>query len=113
MFPAHPKIIKIKYQTLLRLVQVSFQFFFSHINIIGGIMALVTKINVYGFDVNVTYRLDGGVVEILKTSIVDGTNAVAIGSLDIISEAKEIIESDLAEEEDLFGEAELDKEKPF
>ena len=71
------------------------------------------EINIYGFAVDVDYRISDGQVEVLKAHIKDGTNAVAIQSLDIISEAKEILEAELLEVEDLFNEMELDKEMPF
>lgn len=71
------------------------------------------EINIYGFKVDVSYRVEDGQVEVIKTHIHDGTNAIAIQSLDIVSEAKEILEAELLEEEDLFNEEVLNKEKPF
>lgn len=71
------------------------------------------RISIYGYEVDVFYRVTEDGVEVTKATILEGTSAVAISSLDIVSEAQEILEADMLEEEDLFSEIELDKGKPF
>ena len=71
------------------------------------------EVNIYGFKVGVDYRIVDGQIEVFKTHIQEGGNAAAIQSLDIISEATEILEAEQLEAEDLFHEARLDEEKPF
>lgn len=73
-------------------------------------------VNIYGYKVDVEYSNNDGVVEIHKTLVKDATYPVALSSLDIISEAKEIIEAELLESEDLESEeifVNNNKEKPF
>jgi len=71
-------------------------------------------LNIYGFEVEVEYNIVDDLVYVHKVHIKDGTNAIAIQQLDIIAEATEILEAELLEQEDqLFADKNIDKEKPF
>jgi len=71
-------------------------------------------LNIYGYQVEVEYDILDGLVYVHKVHIKDGTSAVAIQHLDIISEATEMLEAEmLAQEDQLFADKEIDKEKPF
>jgi len=69
-------------------------------------------ISIFGFDVETTYRIVDGQVEIDKTSVY-GVPPTALDGYDIISHAKDHLQAIQDEQEDLFNEEELDPVKPF
>ena len=70
------------------------------------------NISIFGFDVDVTYRVVEGQVEIDKTSVT-GVPPAALDGYDIVSHAKEHLQGEQDEAEDLFSEEKLDPLKPF
>jgi len=67
-------------------------------------------INAFGFEVDVTYDLVEGRVMVRKTSVRNAGNIAALTGMDITSVAREVIEAEMKEDDELFSPKDGDEE---
>lgn len=70
------------------------------------------KINIFGFDANVEYRIVEKKIEIDKVSVI-GIPPIALEGYDMVSHAREYLQGQIDEDDILFSDQGPDPVKPF